>query len=56
MNSINWIVRLSIGFDGGALLYGCLFTHIMSGLNLALHWHLCFSYEHASSRGGTVVS
>jgi hypothetical protein len=56
VNSMNWIVRLSVGFDGGSLLCGCPFTHRMSGLNLALQWHLCCSHEHANSHGGTVFS
>ena len=36
VNSINWIVRLYDGLDGGSLLYGCLLTHRISGLNQAL--------------------
>ena len=54
VNSINWIVRSSEGFDGGSLLYGCPFTHWISGLNRALQWHLCCSHVHANNHGGIV--
>jgi hypothetical protein len=37
-------------------LYGSPFTQRMSGLNLALQWHLCCSHVHGSSHGGTVFS
>ena len=37
VNPMNWIVRSSGGFDGGLLLYGCLFTQRIYGLDLALH-------------------
>ena len=36
VNSINYIVRLSDGFDGGSYLYGSHFMQKMSSLSLAL--------------------
>ena len=54
---MNCIVILSDGFEGGILLlYGRHFTQRMSGLNLALQWHLCCAQEHTNSHGGTVFS
>ena len=56
VNSINCIMRLSIGFGGGSFLYGSPLTHRMSGLNLALQWHLWCSHVQGRSHEGTVFS
>jgi hypothetical protein len=43
---------------GGSVLYGWFRMHSMSGLSLALHWHLCvwLLQLHGSSQFGTVFS
>ena len=41
VNSMNCSVNVGLGWFGGFALYGWLRMQIMSGLNLALHWHLC---------------
>jgi hypothetical protein len=42
VNSINWIVCVGDGSIGVCIWLGAPIMHIMSGLNLALHWHfLC---------------
>jgi hypothetical protein len=41
VNSMNCIVNVGLGWFGGSALYGWLRMQSMSGLNLALHWHLC---------------
>jgi hypothetical protein len=41
INSINCTVNVGLGWFGGSALYGWLRMQSMSGLNLALHWHLC---------------
>jgi hypothetical protein len=41
VNSINCTVSVWLGSCGGSALYGWLWMHSMSGLSLALHWHLC---------------
>ena len=56
VNSMNCIVRLSDGFDGGLLLYGWPFIHRISGLHLALHWHRCCPHELVTSHEGIVFS
>ena len=43
-------------WSGGGSLYGRPLTQSMSGLSLALQWHLRFSHVHGSSHGGTVFS
>ena len=54
VNSINCIVRLSLGSIGGGDYYGSPFTHKRSSLNLALQWHLCWPHAHGNNHGGTV--
>jgi hypothetical protein len=44
VNSMNCIVNVGLGWFGGSTLYGWLRMQSMSGLNLALHWHLVFGY------------
>ena len=56
VNSMNWILRLSIEVVGGFAWYGSPLTHIISGLNLALQWHLWRSHVQGSNHGGTVFS
>ena len=56
VNSINCIVRLLSGFRGGGLWYGRPLMQSISGLNLALQWHLCWLHVHINSHGGTVFS
>jgi hypothetical protein len=41
VNSMNCTVSVGLGWFGGSALYGWLCMQSMSGLNLALHWHLC---------------
>jgi hypothetical protein len=40
VNSMNCTVNVGLGWFGGSTLYGWLHMHRMSGLSLALHWHL----------------
>jgi hypothetical protein len=40
VNSINCTVNVELGPCGGSALYGWFRMHRMSGLSLALHWHL----------------
>jgi hypothetical protein len=40
VNSMNCMVVPCVGVSGGARLYGWPMMHIMSGLSLALQWHL----------------
>ena len=56
MNSINCIVRLSVGFGGGVLRYGSPLMHSKFGLSFALQWHLCCPHVQGRSHGGTVFS
>ena len=56
IESMNCIVRLSLGYVGGGDWYGSPFTHRRSGLNLALQWHLCWPHVQGNSHGGTVFS
>jgi hypothetical protein len=37
---MNCIVSVELGWFGGSALYGWLRMQSISGLNLALHWHL----------------
>jgi hypothetical protein len=41
VNSMNCTVSVGLGPCGGSALYGWFRMHSMSGLSLALHWHLC---------------
>jgi hypothetical protein len=58
VNSMNCTVNVGLGWFGGSALYGWLRMQSMSGLNLALHWHLCvwLLQVHGSSQYGTVFS
>jgi hypothetical protein len=58
VNSMNCTVSVWFGSCGGSALYGCFRMHSMSGLSLALHWHLCVPLLqlHGSSQFGTVFS
>ena len=56
VNSINCMVRLSVGCSGGVLWCGSSLIHKMSGLKRALQWHLCCSHVHGRSHVGTVFS
>jgi hypothetical protein len=58
VNSINCTVNVGLGWFGGSALYGWLRMQSMSGLNLALHWHLCIwlLQVHGSNHCGTVFS
>jgi hypothetical protein len=38
---MNCTVNVELGRCGGSALYGWFRMHRMSGLSLALHWHLC---------------
>ena len=40
VNSMNCMVIPVLGAYGGGWLYGCPMTHNISGLYLALQWHL----------------
>ena len=40
VNFTNCMVISGVGVSGGGRLYGWPMMHIMSGLSLALHWHL----------------
>jgi hypothetical protein len=41
VNSINCTMSVWLGSCGGSTLCGWFRMHSMSGLSLALHWHLC---------------
>jgi hypothetical protein len=58
VNSINCTISVGLGWFGGSALYGWLRMHNMSGLSLALHWHLWvwLLQVHGSSQGGNVFS
>jgi hypothetical protein len=58
VNSMNCTVSVGLGPCGGSTLYGWFRMHSMSGLSLALHWHLCVRLLqlHGSSQFGTVFS
>jgi hypothetical protein len=56
VNSINCMVRLSIGFIGGVYWCGSSLIHSKSCLNLALQWHLCCIHVQGRSDMGTVFS
>ena len=56
VNSMNCIVIVGVGAYGGGELYGWPIMHIMSGLSLALQWHLWVSHVHGSNHVGTVFS
>jgi hypothetical protein len=40
VNSMNCTVNVGLGWFGGSALYEWLRMYRMSGLNLALHWHM----------------
>jgi hypothetical protein len=44
VNSMNCTVNVGLGWFGSSALYGWLRMQSMSGLNLALHWHLFVWY------------
>ena len=54
VNSMNYIVRLSLGSVSDGDYYGSPFTHRRSSLNLALQWHLCWPHVQCNSHGGTM--
>jgi hypothetical protein len=56
VNSMNCIVSVWLGSCGGSALYGWFLMHSISGLSLALHWHLCvwLLQLHGSNQSGTV--
>ena len=54
VDSMNWIVISGVGASGGGELYGWSIMHNMSGLSLALQWHLWVPHVHGSNHGGTV--
>ena len=56
VNSINCMVRWGSMCVGGSFWYGNPLTQRMSGLNLALQWHLCVPHVQGSSQWGTVFS
>jgi hypothetical protein len=58
VNSINCTVNEGLGCFGGSSLYGWFRMHRMSGLSLALHWHLFvwLWQVHGSNHDGTVFS
>jgi hypothetical protein len=58
VNSINCTISVGLGWVGGFVLYGWLRMQSMSGLSLALHWHLCvwLLQVHGRSQCGTVFS
>ena len=56
VNSMNCIVIVGVGASGGGESYGWPKMHIMSGLSLALQWHLWVSHVHGSNHVGTVFS
>jgi hypothetical protein len=55
---MNFTVSVWLGSCGGSTLYGWFWMHSISGLSLALHWHLCvwLLQLHGSSQLGTVFS
>ena len=56
VNSINCIVIIGVGTYGGGKLYGWPKMHNMSGLSLALQWHLRVAHVHGNNHGGIVFS
>jgi hypothetical protein len=58
VNSMNCTIIVGLGWFGGSALYGWLRMQSMSGLSLALHWHLCvwLLQIHGNSQCGTVFS
>ena len=56
VNSMNCMVRLGSMSVGGSCWYDSPLTQRMSGLNLALQWHLCVPHVQGSSQSGTVFS
>jgi hypothetical protein len=58
VNSMNCTVSVWLGSCGGSVLYGWFWMHSISGLSLALHWHLCvwLLQLYGSSQFGTVFS
>jgi hypothetical protein len=56
VNSMNCIVIYGVGDSGGGELYGWPKMHFMSGLNLALQWHLWVPHVHGSNHVGVVFS
>jgi hypothetical protein len=58
VNSMNCIISAWLGSCGGSALYGWFRIHSISGLSLALQWHLCvwFLQLHGSSQFGTIFS
>jgi hypothetical protein len=58
VNSMNCTVSVEFDPYGGSVLYGWFRMHRMSGLSLALHWHLCvwLLQLHGSSQLGIVFS
>jgi hypothetical protein len=53
---MDFTVSVELGPYGGSALYGWFRMHRMSGLSLALHWHLCvwLLQLHGSSQFGTI--
>ena len=56
VNSMKYMLNPVVGASGGGWLYGCPMTHNMSGLNLALQWHLWVPHVHGNSHVGTVFT
>jgi hypothetical protein len=58
VNSMNCTVSVWLGSCGGSALYGWFRMHNISGLSLALYWHLCvwLLQLHGSSQFGIVFS
>ena len=56
VNLINCTVRLSVGCGGVVFWCGSSLMHRMSGLSLALQWHLCCPHVQGSSHVGIVFS
>ena len=50
------IMSFGVGVVGGERLYGWHMTQRMSGLNLALQWHLLAPQVHGSNHVGTMFS
>src|ERR1700738_1065911 len=40
VNSMSWIVSSGVGVMGGFISFGTPIMHVISGLNLAWHWHV----------------
>jgi hypothetical protein len=58
VNSMNCTMSVWLGSCGGSALYGWFLMQSISGLSLALHWHLCvwLLQLHGSNQFGTVFS